>query len=106
MEELTKEQAIERSIELWDWLAGTGAEKGNWPGWEVHGEARSHCFLCEYSLQVCGHPSCRACPYYQKYGFCMASGTPYYWWTEMSRLLSLEERKEHARNFLEQLKTL
>ena len=35
---LTKEQAIQISIELWEWLAETGGtDQSEWPGWKKYG---------------------------------------------------------------------
>ena len=33
---LTREEAIDKSIELWEWCAETGEHKNDWPSWEKY----------------------------------------------------------------------
>ena len=104
---LTERHAIEKSIELWTWLAETGNRKGDWDGWgEWKGELQKHCFLCEYSLQEGGgYPGCLHCPYYAKYDErCFPKfGSPYLEW-ENAR--SEHDKKKYAKLFLNELKAL
>lgn len=48
---LTRKKAIELCIELWTWLAETGAKKRYWPKWAEYGNAAFNCPFCEYSRQ-------------------------------------------------------
>ena len=102
---LTKKEAIELSIELWTWIAETGKEKEDWPGWEEsggqHAECHQDCFLCEYTITKMG--GCYSCPYYTMYGLCHEIDTPYYNWTDAD---TKEDLKRYAQEFLEQLKAL
>jgi len=95
---LTKEKAVELSIELWTWLAETGKMKCEWPGWGKYTDIVCHCFLCEYAAK---HGGCSSCPYSQKFGVC--SGGHYSKWT-LSR--TTRTSRKYARLFLEQLKQL
>ena len=105
---LTEKKAIERTIELWAWLAETGKDKYAWPGWEQY-SALHFCFLCEYSFAqillieslIWSHNGCDACPYYQQFGFC---GDDYYGKWCFAR--TVKTRKKYAGLFLEQLKQL
>ena len=112
---LTEKEAIEKSVELWRFLAKTGEEKEGWEGWEKYGEdidgIMDGCFLCEYGAQESGSESlvgtrsrCTVCPYYQKYGYmCVSSESPYWNWDDSS---TKKDRKEYAKQFLEQLQEL
>ena len=106
---LTRKRAILLSIELWTWLAETGGEKEDWPGWETNGgqhpECYSDCFLCEYSNRQLGgySPVCPACPYCAVYGKCYRDDAPYDKWDLAE---TVEERKQYAQEFLEELKKL
>ena len=92
---LTKEQAIDLSIELWEWMAKSGAEeKSEWPKWAEYGKVQDDCFLCEY----CGKMGCdKPCPIDPCYG------THYLDWLSTDKW---GERKKYAKLFLEQLKEL
>ena len=104
--ELTKEQAIDKSIELWEFLAKTGDGKGNWSRWgEFKLMGSNFCFLCEYdvnlgSLEVT-NDGCPHCPYFQKFGSC-ENGVYAGWQDAVTRI----NRKKYAKLFLEQLKEL
>lgn len=107
---LTAKKAVELSIELWEWLAGTGEEeKDVWPEWEENGgkypEVQCHCFLCEYNDQQGGDmpDNCQYCPYDRSRGLCMERFNPYGRWT---RGKTNRTRKKYAKLFLEQLKTI
>ena len=49
--------------ELWNWLADTGKDKGQWPGWEIYGKRDNHnkCFACEFTFSE-GMHRCTKCP--------------------------------------------
>lgn len=51
---MTKLEALERSLELWQWCAETGKEKMEWPEWKnkYNGLDRPECdcFLCEWIM--------------------------------------------------------
>ena len=98
--ELTKEKAIELSIELWEWLAETGSEyKRDWPEWEKYGKVDVNCFLCAY-VRLTG---CGACPYDEIFGWCDTNDAPYHRWYNVK---TIEDRKKYAKKFLAQLKEL
>lgn len=119
--ELTKEKAIDISIELWTWLAETGeAKKSAWPGWGKYNKIINNCPLCEYSVQSWerGHrmdsdmdgEHCREfCPLRGKsktdfVGYmCEAEGTNYRKWCKVGIGLN---KKRYASKFLEELKAL
>lgn len=95
---LTREQAIDRSIELWEWLAESGELKHAWSGWDKYGDTHADCFLCEYA-----NGYCNKCPYFKQFGDCTDAGKPYEKW---DYVLMPFYRKKYAKLFLEQLKGL
>ncbi len=107
---LTRKQAIELSIELWEWLAETGNKKGDWPGWENYDvSCTKNCFLCEYDNRRTSpycfddYNLCRFCPYYAQFGDCDTGASPYSLWHTDS---DINSRKKYAKLFLAQLRTL
>ncbi len=104
---LTRRQAIDKSIELWEWLAETGKEKKDYP-WE--GKVPTvECYLCEFTH---GHreyvraliETCRKCPYVEQYSrACQALDTTYYKWLDAT---TPKAGKKYAALFLEELKAL
>ncbi len=101
---LTREQAIDLSIELWEWLAETGGFKHQWSGWEKYGDSDPGCFLCDYQEQKdSSDRGCGDCPYFQKFGRCLKDKSPYDKWDNAS---TPQTRKKYAKLFLEQLKEL
>lgn len=113
---LTRKKVIELTKELWTWMRETGLSKSMWPKWKDNGgeydDADCHCFFCEYQVRKEKRVStkelrtmegCGFCPYFVKYEYCNAPGTPFYNW-DYSR--DLRTRKKYAKKFLEQLKTL
>ena len=92
---LTKEQAIDLSIELWEWMAESGTEeKSEWPKWADYGVVQDYCFLCEY----CGKKGCdKPCP------IDSCHDTYYLDWLGAR---DENERKKFAKLFLKQLKEL
>jgi len=106
---LTAKEAVEKSIELWEWLAETGEDKYEWDEWERNGGKYSNdidgdCFLCEYVGQQSSANCHSACPYYAKYGdTCCKEGFPFEEWEAAE---SNRNRKKYAKLFLEQLKTI
>ncbi len=109
---LTREQAIDWSIELWEFCALTGKRKEDWPRWKDFGgldednaavEVDCECFLCEYGEGQRGWDKCRVCPYNEKFGWCVSDGQPFCLWFEAKQTRT---RKKYAALFLEQLKAL
>lgn len=104
---LTKEQAIDYSIELWEWLAETGKYKEDWPEWGKFGKVDSHCFLCGYDTYSQAMLKDEAddciCPYNDKFGGCADEDTPFQLWCSAE---TIKERKKYAKLFLEQLRSL
>ena len=99
---LTKRKAINIAIERWEWAAETGSNyKEDWPGGKAYPEFRRHCPLCEYDGRH--KRDCKSCPYYQKYGFCAALGSPYSKW---SKRRTKKARKLYAKQCLDQLRQL
>ena len=107
---LTKKQAIDWSIELWEFLAETGsAYKHLWPKWEELGKAKNDCFLCEYSFPKGGSildgSECDKCPLeWGLYGCEDNEESAYFKWLDWAT--NKKERKEYAKLFLKQLKEL
>ncbi len=103
---LTKKQAIDLSIELWECLAKTGnGSKASWPRWKEFGSIDADCFLCEYNGKK--HDSygvriCTRCPYYKNYGHCWERESPFMMWGGDDK----KANKKYAALFLEQLKEL
>lgn len=103
---LTEKAALNETINLWTFLAETGASKTDWDGWGKWGgifAVMGGCFLCEYSK------------YYQTEGVCkcpiaddlLRTGagstcydTPYEAWESAE---TPEVRKLHAKRFLDYL---
>lgn len=101
---LTREKAIELSIELWEWLAETGEKKGKWTKWEEYDKQVHSCFLCTYAEKSPVSENCQACPYYQHFrGRCYTMERAYIWWEDS---WNKKDRKKYAKKFLAQLKEL
>lgn len=105
--ELTREDSIRIAIELWTWLAETGALKREWPGWKKYGEMDASCPFCVYGEQQVHlevtETACDACPYYWEFDDCCGKDSPYYRWC---RVKTRRVKKKYAALFLEQLKQL
>jgi len=106
--ELTKEQAIDISIELWTWLAETGSgRKLEWQGWKKYGAMGCGCALCAYTEQQeegAAAVTCKPCPYYRKFhGKCFKRNRIYAKWEKTN---NIDQRKKYASQFLEQLRQL
>ncbi len=104
---LTEREAIDKTVELWTWLAETGREKEGWPGWEKYGgldedgncdEVENLCFLCKYT-----DTNCEECPYAKEFGECSNEDTPFSKWAGARQTRT---RKKYATLFLEQMKLL
>ncbi|KKL51267.1 hypothetical protein LCGC14_2297160 [marine sediment metagenome] len=96
---LTKEKAIELTLELWRFLAETGKQKEEWTGWWKYGKVDMHCFLCEYTKSSV----CLECPYFQEFGMCAHKGMPYFKWRGV---VTPKARKKYAQQIVEQLEQL
>ena len=99
---LTRQEAIDKSIELWEWLKETGKKKDDyaWKGEDV----ASLCYLCEYAGYSPTDGNCSRCPYHKlNQKRCWESGTNYYKW-EIAE--TPRTRKKYAALFLEELKAL
>lgn len=98
---MTAREALDKSIELWEWLKLTGEQwKHHWPGFDgkkVYDRPFGDCYLCEYAQIDCDN-----CPYYQHYGIPCAEGV-YQDWMEAA---SAAERKEYASEFLAELRDI
>ncbi len=47
---MTKRECLEKTIELWDWLAADRDRyKSNWPGFNGNTETLSRCYCCQYA---------------------------------------------------------
>ena len=46
---LTYKLAVYRCLDLWRWLAETGKNKKDYPGWKRIYSPRSYCWACEYN---------------------------------------------------------
>jgi hypothetical protein len=110
---LTAKKAVELSIELWEWLAETGKDKGDWPRWGINGGEYSEmvfdCPLCELFNQK----KCKGCPYFDKYGRCTPTFVHYE--TNKQRKTIFQKwcdaciektKKKYAKQFVEQLKEI
>jgi len=102
---LTKKKAIQISIELWTWLAETGADKWRWPGWKEYGEMSYDCALCVYSEKKGKEDSCESCPLTEQFGGC-CTFPEYPAFANWSFSRTVEDRKKWASAFLVQLKEL
>ena len=99
---LTREQAIDLSIELWEWCAKTGKQKHRWFKWKEFGVIEGHCFLCEYQEQEAPNgTNCTNCPFMEKSDSCYDT-----YFADWCKAKNVEERKKYAALFLEQLKEL
>ena len=99
---LTREKAIDISIELWEWLAETGGgevDKENWPGWDTYGKMDLSCALCEYDATRRDY--CDSCPYAKRYGPC-GHGVLGNWVNARTK----RTRRKYAAIGVEQLKAL
>lgn len=107
MKRLTKKQAIDRTIELWEWLAESGAEsKARWAGWQEYGYVAHYCPLCQYNNQRGGTSyvdgDCKFCPYFRRFQRCTTRDetTIFDKWAHAKNEKKL---KKYAKLFLEQM---
>lgn len=108
MRTLTVIEALDLSIQVWEWAAQTGKPKNEWPGWstEEYRGIISKCFLCEYAVQQSGDEWWNWCNY------CPVPGKPIYRCSrtyEMLRYricLNKEERKIAAEAVVRYLQDL
>ncbi len=104
---LTREEAIEKTIEMWEELAETGdydKDKTKLP--RKYDNLICGCFLCTLVSEEGYSPRCRKCPYSQHFhGQCCTQNRPYQKW-EDTFIEEIELRKRYAGQFLEQLKQL
>jgi len=88
---ITKVEALQRTIELWEWLAQTGNEtKWDWPGWGKYQRVENNCFLCQFAER------CALCPLYRHWGratLCTDNNSPYFLWEDTN---SKKERQRQA----------
>lgn len=112
---LTRKKAIELCIELWTWLAKTGKEKEDWPGWEKYGFAENDCWFCEYVIyrrvqnkerEGWRLPCEKYCLYYKEYGSCESDINEFSNYEKWDEAKTPEERKIHANAFLEQIRAI
>lgn len=95
---ITRREALEIHVELWDWLAETGCEdKLLWPGWGTYGDMRNSCPCCEYS-----QGNCKICPMKDFWETCLLIESDFYLWNKAD---SKEERKKYARRIAEGART-
>ena len=99
---LTKKKALDKSIELWEWLAETGAYKHKWPKWEQYGEMENDCFLCEYQEFHRLKGNLCNCPLADS----EHSGCYAYAYKKWEKAKSPQALKKYAREFLAQLKEI
>lgn len=115
---LSRKKAIELCIELWTWLAETGAKhKSQWPEWSKYlkyniprnSGTYHECWLCEYAYQVKRrkpesiNDKCEYCLYNKKYGLCCAIGE-FHYFKEWDNAKQSRTRKKYAKLFLGQIK--
>jgi len=103
---LTKEAAVDITIELWTYLAETGKQKMDWDGWGKYGEMKNYCPLCEYTAQhgksCATGKSCTICPFVIRHGkHCLSN--PYRDW---DYAITVSARKKYANEFLNLLKQI
>ena len=101
MEEMTAKQALERTVELWDWVAREGKTKWDWPGWSNYPDTTAcGCFLCNYAELHDKDGECSTCPLFGKWDgkeSCTDSGTPYSIWHKYKNKKHPNARKAAAR---------
>ena len=110
---LTRKKAIELCDELWTWLAKTGKDKEDWPGWEKYGKMAFECPFCEYGSHQAEirdsymslSDACPYCPFEGK-GFCRCNSLYFSEWKMAKENENITARKKYAKLFLEQIKTL
>ena len=120
MRKLSRKIAIQKTLEMWKWLAKTGKDKDDYFAGNRMVQPTSQCYLCEYAEQQDlkhgrGNVECPPCPYFQLYGRCISSGygteyTPYAQWVRASTtfvgIVDVTDVKRWAKEIVEQLETL
>lgn len=101
---LSRKKAIKLCIELWEWLAKTGKEKSDWPGWEKYDHACSYCWFCEYDRQqekrYIKQSNCSYCPLVKRLGIkCDES-----FYDKWENAKTPRTRKKYAKLFLGQIR--
>ena len=91
---------MERTVELWDWIAREGKPKCEWPNWSRYPavSSESECFLCDY-VEL-HEETCDACPLFGKWDgkeSCMDYGSPYNIWYRYKSKKHPNARKAAAR---------
>ncbi len=79
----TEEEALQITLDLWTWLAETGArDKDEWPGWKNHDnwQGEDDCALCTLCNETDRSQGCLLCPYWRAFGPCGFSTGPYNRW--------------------------
>ncbi len=95
--ELTEQEAVDKTIEMWEDLAVTGSDsKYEWLRENDYPYICSCCFLCEFT-----HDKCSQCPFYL-YLDCQCYDTPYEDW-ELTRRRQKTLRKKYAKQLLKEL---
>lgn len=115
---LNAREAIEKTIEVWEFVIKTGEPKESWPDWEQNGgeyvSILNRCFLCEYDLQA-GYgilktlrnaktDNCDYCPYFIHYRIdCLNRKNPFRRYTNAR---TDGTRKRNAKQIVKDLKAL
>ncbi len=101
---LTKKKSMEICIELWTYLAETGNEKKDWPGWERYGKMDAGCPLCHYAYQHQPEEEVRCnCPLDRSpFNGCYSTYYGDWYYFENDKW----DRKKYAGLFLKQLKEI
>ena len=98
---MTLKEAVEKSIELWEWLAETGKDKDEW--FEMKGIYEDDrpdvgCYLCEVADEFCAVGDMQ-CPL----KFCTFHDTPFNrWWASTTK--TKPTRRKYAQQVVDQLK--
>lgn len=100
---LTREKALKKHIEMWDWMA----ETGSWSRFDYFRHKNmtrnipdAYNYCCVYTLDEVGCCNCEKCPLWiniaSKSSGCYSENSPFFKWLHSS---TESERKKYAKEF-------
>jgi len=102
---MNKIDALEKSVEMWRWLAEDGLrQKIDWPGHTGDRMPISCCYLCRYTMDL--REDCTSCPMYghwpDEVHICHEGDSAYNQWeSDVEYNISTERRAEIASELAE-----
>ncbi len=79
---LTKKEALEKTIEMWTWLAEhpEAEKKDYFKENNISNRPICDCYCCQYALEINAKSRCRYCPAWFDTNGCYVDNSPYFKW--------------------------